>query len=216
MEKFKSYECKLTELFDFVKSNNGNANLFYAAIISVSDYWKKNNRMYIFNNNRDYSIKRYLRDEEAGKENGYYGNAIKELVDKWLASENNNKTVEDYFKYIIQVKLKTETSWKKFILLDPSILDDSSWKTIFVKEHNHVFLGKNKTKDSHCFDPCLLFLRKKLEKKGVEPIFNDSLGEPPNYLEFSSENKTYSVKWDSTSGRYEVNGDISKFLNKYS
>lgn len=213
LEKFKSYECKLTELFDFVKSNNGNANLFYAAIISVSDYWKKNNRMYIFNNNRDYSIKRYLRDEEAGKENGYYGNAIKELVDKWLASENNNKTVEDYFKYIIQVKLKTETSWKKFILLDPSILDDSSWKTIFVKEHNHVFLGKNKTKDSHCFDPCLLFLRKKLEKKGVEPIFNDSLGEPPNYLEFSSENKTYSVKWDSNSGRYEVNGDISKFLN---
>ncbi|MBQ4555917.1 MAG: DUF262 domain-containing protein [Spirochaetaceae bacterium] len=213
LEKFKSYECKLTELFDFVKSNNGNANLFYAAIISVSDYWKKNNRMYIFNNNRDYSIKRYLRDEEAGKENGYYGNAIKELVDKWLASENNNKTVEDYFKYIIQVKLKTETSWKKFILLDPSILDDSSWKTIFIKEHNHVFLGKNKTKDSHCFDPCLLFLRKKLEKKGVEPIFNDSLGEPPNYLEFSSENKTYSVKWDSNSGRYEVNGDISKFLN---
>lgn len=213
LEKFKSYECKLTELFDFVKSNNGNANLFYAAIISVSDYWKKNNRMYIFNNNRDYSIKRYLRDEEAGKENGYYGNAIKELVDKWLTSENNNKTVEDYFKYIIQVKLKTETGWKKFILLDPSILDDSSWKTIFVKEHNHVFLGKNKTKDSHCFDPCLLFLRKKLEKKGVEPIFNDSLGEPPNYLEFSSENKTYSVKWDSNSGRYEVNGDISKFLN---
>lgn len=216
LEKFKSYECKLTELFDFVKSNNGNANLFYAAIISVSDYWKKNNRMYIFNNNRDYSIKRYLRDEEAGKENGYYGNSIKELVDKWLTSENNNKTVEDYFKYIIQVKLKTETGWKKFILLDPSILDDSPWKTIFVKEHNHVFLGKNKTKDSHCFDPCLLFLRKKLEKKGVEPIFNDSLGEPPNYLEFSSENKTYSVKWDSTSGRYEVNGDISKFLNQYS
>ena len=213
LEKFKSYECKLTELIDFVKSNNGNANLFYAAIISVSDYWKKNNRMYIFTNDRDYSIKRYLRDEEAGKENGYYGNAIKELVDKWLTSENNNKTVEDYFKYIIQVKLKTETGWKKFILLDPSILDDSSWKTIFVKEHNHVFLGKNKTKDSHCFDPCLLFLRKKLEKKGVEPIFNDSLGEPPNYLEFSSENKTYSVKWDSNSGRYEVNGDISKFLN---
>ena len=213
LEKFKSYECKLTELIDFVKSNNGNANLFYAAIISVSDYWKKNNRMYIFNNNRDYSIKRYLRDEEAGKENGYYGNAIKELIDKWLTSENNNKTVEDYFKYIIQVKLKTETGWKKFILLDPSILDDSSWKTIFVKEHNHVFLGKNKRKDSHCFDPCLLFLRKKLEKKGVEPIFNDSLGEPPNYLEFSSENKTYSVKWDSNSGRYEVNGDISKFLN---
>lgn len=213
LEKFKSYECKLTELIDFVKSNNGNANLFYAAIISVSDYWKKNNRMYIFTNDRDYSIKRYLRDEEAGKENGYYGNAIKELVDKWLTSENNNKTVEDYFKYIIQVKLKTETGWKKFILLDPSILDDSSWKTIFVKEHNHVFLGKNKRKDSHCFDPCLLFLRKKLEKKGVEPIFNDSLGEPPNYLEFSSENKTYSVKWDSNSGRYEVNGDISKFLN---
>ena len=213
LEKFKSYECKLTELIDFVKSNNGNANLFYAAIISVSDYWKKNNRMYIFTNDRDYSIKRYLRDEKAAEENGYYGNAIKELVDKWLTSENNNKTVEDYFKYIIQVKLKTETGWKKFILLDPSILDDSSWKTIFVKEHNHVFLGKNKTKDSHCFDPCLLFLRKKLEKKGVEPIFNDSLGEPPNYLEFSSENKTYSVKWDSNSGRYEVNGDISKFLN---
>ena len=213
LEKFKSYECKLTELIDFVKSNNGNANLFYAAIISVSDYWKKNNRMYIFTNDRDYSIKRYLRDEKAAEENGYYGNAIKELVDKWLTSENNNKTVEDYFKYIIQVKLKTETGWKKFILLDPSILDDSSWKTIFVKEHNHVFLGKNKRKDSHCFDPCLLFLRKKLEKKGVEPIFNDSLGEPPNYLEFSSENKTYSVKWDSNSGRYEVNGDISKFLN---
>ena len=213
LEKFKSYECKLTELIDFVKSNNGNANLFYAAIISVSDYWKKNNRMYIFTNDRDYSIKRYLRDEKAAEENGYYGNAIKELVDKWLTSENNNKTVEDYFKYIIQVKLKTETGWKKFILLDPSILDDSSWKTIFVKEHNHVFLGKNKRKDSHCFDPCLLFLRKKLEKKSVEPIFNDSLGEPPNYLEFSSENKTYSVKWDSNSGRYEVNGDISKFLN---
>ncbi|MEE0998617.1 MAG: hypothetical protein UIH41_03005, partial [Treponemataceae bacterium] len=205
IEKFKSYECKLTELFNFVKNNNEKANLFYAAIITESDYWKKNNRMYIFTNDRDYSIKRYLRDEKAAEENGYYGNAIKELVDKWLTSENNNKTVDDYLNDIIQNKLENETGWKKCILEDPSILDYSSWKTIFAKEHDHVFLGKNKTKDSHCIDPCLLFLYKKLEKIGVETIFNDSLGEPSNYLEFTIENKTYSVKWDSISGLYEVN-----------
>lgn len=205
IEKFKSYECKLTELFNFVKNNNEKANLFYAAIITESDYWKKNNRMYIFTNDRDYSIKRYLRDEKAAEENGYYGNAIKELIDKWLLTENNSKNPEEYLEGIIQNKLKTETGWKKCILEDPSILDYSSWKTIFAKEHDHVFLGKNKTKDSHCIDPCLLFLYKKLEKIGVETIFNDSLSEPSNYLEFTIENKTYSVKWDSISGLYEVN-----------
>ena len=62
------------------------------------------------------------------EENGYYGNAIKELVDKWLTSENNNKTVDDYLNDIIQNKLENEIGWKKCILENPSILDYSSWK----------------------------------------------------------------------------------------
>lgn len=203
LEKFKSYQTKITELLDYLKDDTVKQNKFYAAMIGENEYWKDKNRLYIFTNDRDYSIKHYLRDKNSQTED--YALPIKELIDKWLLTENNSKNPEEYLEGIIQDKLKTESGWKKCILEDPSILDYSSWKTIFAKEHDHVFLGKNKTKDSHCIDPCLLFLYKKLEKIGVETIFNDSLGEPSNYLEFTIENKTYSVKWDSISGLYEVN-----------
>lgn len=213
LEKFKSYESKLTELLDSLKDNNENTGKFYAAIITESDYWKDKNRMYIFTADRDYSIKRYLRDEEL-KENGFYASSLKALIDNWLLPENKNKSSKEYLDSIIQTRLKTEVGWKKCILNDNSILDYSYWKTIFITEKNHVLIGKNKTQDSHCIDPCLLFIKHQLDASSIESILNDSQAEPPNSLDFSINNIEYEIKWGNESGAFEIKQGDS--LNNYS
>ena len=214
LEKFKSYETKFTELLDSLKDNNENTRKFYASIITESDYWKDKKRMYIFTADRDYSIKRYLRDEDLLKTNGFYASSLKTFIDNWLVPDNTKKTAIEYLNAIIQKRLLNETGWKKCILSDNSILDYSYWKTIFITDNNHILLGKNKTQDSHCIDPCLLFIKNQLESKNVEVTLNDSQAEPPNSLEFSIDNNEYEIKWGKGSGTFEIKENEK--VNNYS
>ena len=213
LEKFKSYKTKFTELLDSLKDNNENTGKFYAAVITESDYWKDKKRMYIFTADRDYSIKRYLRDEEL-KQNGFYASSLKALIDNWLLPQNKGKSSIEYLDSIIQTRLNTETGWKKCILNDNSILDYSSWKTIFITEKNHILIGKNKTQDSHCVDPCLLYIKNKLDAKNIESTLNDSQAEPPNSLVFSINTDKYEIKWGDELGSFVVNKNEE--FNSYS
>lgn len=213
LNKFKSYVAKFTELLDSIKDNYENNCKFYAAIITESDYWQEKNRMFIFTADRDYSIKRYLRDEEFLASNGSYALALKELIDKWLQPVYIQKSAIEYLDVIIQNRLKTEKGWKKCILKDNSVLGYSSWKTIFITDSNHILFGKNKTRESHCVDPCLLYVQNQLKNKKLESTLNDSLAEPPNSLSFSINNDEYEIKWGAAAGAFDIqeNGNTKTY-----
>ena len=191
-EQFQKYTNRLHMILD-VKGNDNNEIKYYAAMLSaVPDAWKQHHGLYLFNNDRDNSIKRCLRSR--GENDQYFGQQQKELIDKWYESYSE-LSVFDFFDKIREDTLPVAIGWRKCVIDKPyEILSFSYNKMIFTDVADHVVIAQRKTLDSHCIDPILYYLSLKypIENKND---FGDSKSAPKHYVKFTCNDKSYDIVW---------------------
>ena len=205
IEKFQKYSDRLHEILR-VKGNNDNEIKYYAAMLSaVPDAWKQHRGLYLFNNDRDNSIKRCLRSK--GENDQYYGQQQKELIDKWCESYSE-LSVFEFFEKIREDTLPVAIGWRKCVIDKPDILSFSYNKMIFEDTGGHVVIAQRKTPDSHCVDPILYYIRIKFLTDNKED-FGDSKSALQHFVKFENNGQYYMVNWD---GSYFLtdNGEIKK------
>lgn len=189
IEKFREYSKRLREILS-VKGDNNNEIKYYAAMLSaLPDAWKQHRGLYLFNNDRDNSIKRCLRD---------LGKQQKELIDKWCANYSE-LSVLDFFDKIREDSLPKVTGWRKCVIDKPNVILSFSYNKMFFEETDgHVVIAQRKTPDSHCIDPILYYIRIKFPTDNKED-FGDSKSAIQHFVKFENDGHLYMVKWD---GRY--------------
>lgn len=213
IDKFKDYSDKLVKILDNI------TNKYYAALLAVcGDEWQTNNRLYEFNKDRYYGIKRHLRDK--GDENGTYAKLIKMLIDVWVNTYPNVSEAPELYNRIIDDNLKSQLikQWKLCIMMRPDIMNES-WRKCVFDDNGHIVIAQQKTIYSHCFDPVLLYLHILCDEKKIENNFGDSKDDKPHSLDFTINFGTiktlYHVQWNSTEKKYECrmnDGDKSVLL----
>ena len=193
ISKFMYYTERLHEILS-VKGNDNNEINYYAAMLSaVPDAWKQHSGLYLFNNDRDNSIKRCLRSK--GENDKYFGQQQKELIDKWRESYSE-LSVFDFFDKIREDALPVAIGWRKCVLEKPNdILSFSYNKMIFEDEGGHVVIAQRKTPDSHCIDPILYYIRIKFPTDNKED-FGDSKSAMQHFVKFEIDGHTYMVNWN--------------------
>lgn len=202
IEEFQKYSERLRDILN-VKGNDNNEIKYYAAMLSaVPDAWKQHRGLYLFNYDRDNSIKRCLRDKDN------LGKQQKELIDIWC-EKYPELSVLDFFEKIREETLPTAEGWRKCVIDKPEILFFSYNKMIFEDTNNHVVIAQRKTPDSHCIDPILYYIRIKFSIDNKED-FGDSKSAIQHFVKFENNGHYYMVKWD---GRYLLidNGEEKTF-----
>ncbi len=201
LDSFKEYNNRLLQLLDCIKENG---LLYYTAILSFApNCWKENNRLFLYNKDRDNSFKRYLREHT--KEDLAYGAVIKSLIDVWIQSYSS-LTVSEFLNAIIKTKKENSAPWIQCIIKCPSILDEAWNKRIYF-QNGHVIIAQRKTRDSHCFDPILIYLRNLCrEKKILENKYHlyDSKSEYEHAFQLEKDNHLFLVEWYGTEGYYSI------------
>lgn len=192
ISKFKNYTERLHKILS-VKGNDNNELNYYAAMLSaVPDAWKQHRGLYLFNNDRDNSIKRCLRSK--GENDQYFGQQQKELIDIWR-EKYPGLSVLDFFDKIREDSLPTATGWRKCVIDKPyEMLSFSYNKMIFEDVADHVVIAQRKTLDSHCIDPILYYLKLKYPTTNNND-FGDSKSAPKHYVKFSYNDNEYEIKW---------------------
>ena len=204
LASFKDYSERLLQLLDCIK---GNGLLYYTAILSFApNCWEENNRLFLYNKDRDNSFKRYLREHT--KEDQAYGAVIKSLIDVWIQSYSS-LTVSEFLNAIIKTKKDNSAPWIQCIVKCPSVLEEAWNKRIYF-QNGHVIIAQRKTRDSHCFDPILIYLRNLCrEKKMLENKYHlyDSKGEYEHAFQLEKDNHLFLVGWNGTEGYYSIKID---------
>lgn len=200
ISKFKNYTVRLHEILS-VKGNSDKEILYYAAILSaVPDSWKQHRGLYLFNNDRDNSIKRCLRDKDI------LGKQQKELIDIWYGKYPGLSAL-DFFDKIREDTLPLAKGWRKCVIDKPyEMLSFSYNKMIFEDVADHVVIAQRKTLDSHCIDPILYYIRIKFPTDNKED-FGDSKSALQHFVKFENKGHYYMVNWD---GSYSLadNGEV--------
>ena len=204
LDLFQDYSKRLLELLDCIK-NNGLT--YYSAMLAFDpNCWEESNRLFLYNKDRDNSFKRYLREHT--KEGQSYGFGIKKLIDLWRHSYANITAIK-FLETLINDKKEKSISWIKCIIECPTILDEAWHKRIYT--HNcHVIMAQRKTRDSHCFDPILVYLRNICKENGIEEKkfkLYDSKGEYEHAFRLEKGDHEYLVEWYGTDGQYSVKVD---------
>lgn len=201
IEKFEDYRIKLVTLLDNITID------YYAALLAVcGNEWTTNNRLYEFNKERRFGIKRHLRDKKS--EDNVYAKLIKMLIDKWMSDYNDVTEAPEFYRRVIDDSLKNGSleQWKQCILLKPMIMD-YAWRKCIFDDNGHVIIAQQKTTDSHCYDPILLFLYILCEEQNIDSHFGDSKDDKPHSLDFTINYGTfktfYNVQWNSSEKKYE-------------
>ena len=134
---------------------------YYTAMLVFAPYcWKESNRLFQYNKDRDNSFKRYMREHT--KEGQAYGANIKALIDLWMESYNE-LSAKDFLLATIQDKQADAPVWIQCIIKNNLILDEA-WNKRIYSHNGHVIMAQRKTRDSHCFDPILVYLRNLCKK----------------------------------------------------
>lgn len=206
LKLFNSYSDNLNSWIDLDKKWS-DQELFYRAMLCINPTcWEENNRLYEFNHDRDNSIKRCLRDKPD------YGKHIKQFVDTWL-NWNRKATFKDFCNYIIETT--KSVGWVKFYKQYPRLIWES-WRKRFFIDRGHVIFAQQKTQDSHCFDPILLYLRElftelfcinKVWVPNVEMKFCDSKSDEGHAIFLTIGERFINVKWGENSGEYIIETD---------
>lgn len=204
LDLFQDYSKRLLELLDCIK-NNGLT--YYSAMLAFDpNCWKESNRLFLYNKDRDNSFKRYLREHT--KEGQSYGFGIKKLIDLWRHSYPNITAIK-FLEVLINDKKEKSIPWIKCIIEFPTILDEAWHKRIYT--HNgHVIMAQRKTRDSHCFDPILVYLRNLCKENDIEEKkfkLYDSKGEYEHAFRLEKDDHEYLVEWYGTNGQYSVKVD---------
>lgn len=204
LDSFEEYSKRLLQLLDCIKENGW---LYYTAILSFApNCWKENNRLFLYNKDRDNSFKRYLREHT--KEDQAYGAVIKSLIDLWIQSYSS-LTVSEFLNAIIKTKKDNSAPWIQCVIKCPSVLDEAWNKRVYL-QNGHVIIAQRKTRDSHCFDPILVYLRNLCrEKKIPEKKYQlyDSKGEYEHAFQLEKDNHLLLVEWYGTEGYYSIKID---------
>ena len=183
--------------------------LYYNAMLCLQpDCWKLKNRLYEFNRDRDNSIKRYLREEPE------YGESVRMFIKTWI-EWNVEATFEDFCRHII--KSTDNTGWVKYFKQRPYIIWES-WRKRFYEDKGHTIFAQQKTTDSHCFDPMLIYIKSlaadafydKVERKWMKNILvelHDSKSLGSHGFVLSIPNHLCEIHWGEGIGEYVITED---------
>lgn len=204
LESFKHYSDKLLKLLDYMKEES--LTYYTAMLVFNPNCWKESNRLFLYNKDRDNSFKRYMREHT--KEDQAYGANIKALIDLWSTSYNE-LSAKEFLLALINDKRADAPEWIKCITKSQSILDEA-WNKRIYYHNGHVIMAQRKTRDSHCFDPILVYLRNLCRKNMLdEKIFklHDSKGEYEHAFQLEDAKHNYLVEWRGTDGDYTIKID---------
>lgn len=192
LSKFNEYSTRLLQLLDLISSDG---LLYYTAVLTFNPRcWEENNRLFLYNRDRDNSFKRHMREHR--KENEAYGVVMKALIDEWI-SKYESSDASGFLRTLIKNHKDAAPEWVKCVVKIPAILDQSWQKRVF-SQNGHTVLAQRKTRDSHCFDPIFLYFdylcrEKKIDSK--EFRFFDSKGEREHAFEITRDGKRYLAEW---------------------
>ncbi len=175
-------------------------------LVFAPNCWNEGNRLFQYNKHRDNSFKRYLREHT--KEGQAYGANIKALIDLWIESYSD-KSVKDFLNSVIESKVENSDPWIQCIVKSPSILDEA-WNKRIYDQNGHVILAQRQTRDSHCFDPILVYFRNLCREKNIDSSkykLYDSKGEYEHAFKLEKDSHQYHVEWQGTEGLYTIKFD---------
>ena len=206
LDSFTEYSNRLLQLLDFI-SVPENARTYYTAmLVFAPNCWNEGNRLFQYNKHRDNSFKRYLREHT--KEGQAYGANIKALIDLWIESYSD-KTVKDFLISVIESEVENSEPWIQCIVKSPSILDEA-WNKRIYDQNGHVILAQRQTRDSHCFDPILVYFRNLCRENSIDSSkykLYDSKGEYEHAFKLEKDSHQYQVEWQGAEGLYTIKID---------
>ena len=211
LDSFKEYSTKLRLLLDCIKENS---SIYYSAmLVFAPNCWEESNRLFQYNKDRDNSFKRYMR-EHTKKEDSYGAN-IKSLINVWIESYNE-KSAKEFLQAIIEKNKDDSDVWIQCIIKDQSILDEAWYKRTY-KQKGHTIFAQRQTRESHCFDPILLYFRNlcskhKLDEKTYK--LYDSKGEYVHAFVLNKDSHEYLIEWSEGDGQYSITIDeVKRFMD---
>lgn len=176
---FDDYFKRFASYYAFSAQKGCEARAYAGLISAYPDHGFKNNKLYWFSSkDRDYGLKRYLRDEEFRKECGIYAPAIKATLDKWM-NDFSSSTIEEYLTSSIKASMNGGRNYVTCLLDKPEILNDSWGKMIFQSD-SHYVIAQRKTPSSHCYDIALEYLYYTYNESKVRSgsiVFYDSVAQ---------------------------------------
>jgi len=204
LDSFKQYSNRLLQLLDCMKDES--LTYYTAMLVFAPKCWEESNRLFQYNKDRDNSFKRYMREHT--KEGQAYGANIKDLIDLWMTSYNE-LTAKDFLEKLIEDKQIEAPTWIQCVIKNNTILDEAWNKRIYC--HNgHAIMAQRKTRDSHCFDPILVYLRNlcRLNKYDEKKFkLHDSKGEYEHAFQLEEDDHKYLIEWYGTDGHYSIKTD---------
>lgn len=203
---YEDYSNRLLQLLDFI-CNYDNARLYYTAmLVFAPDCWTEGNRLFQYNKSRDNSFKRYLREHT--KEGQAYGTNIKAMIDLWRRSYSD-MPVKEFLNAVIVSKDNDSEAWIQCVVKRPNIIDEAWNKRIFIS-NGHPILAQRLTRDSHCFDPILLYFQILCKDNNIDNSkykFYDSKGDYEHAFELQKKGRKYHIEWAGTEGLYSLKED---------
>ena len=214
-KRFSFYSEELSNLLEFIKNNN--LSKFHMALLSFKPFfWKEENKgrnvLYSFDFDRDYSLKRCLRDEASST-------LIRDFLD-----EKNNKhkdcSIDEYCNKLIESQkdiIDPKLAWIRCLIKEGNQIFNWSYypyKRIFEND-GHIIISELKTQNSRCSDIILHYLSDKYKES--KKYYNFSKDIPPNELCLNVNGDEIIIKWaDNSEGQYIISkAGLSREVNAY-
>jgi hypothetical protein len=196
IEKFKLYSENLNLLFPLTNPNN-----FRAALLCLGNYgtWKSETDYFLCEDNfhRDRSFKSFLRSR-----NSKYGEVIKNLIDKWNIEYQHCNDFDELFEALRNKEVQQISDWRKYVILNPTILEFAINSKLWVDENKHVFLRQKLQYDTQHREIFLAYLYSLINKNNHQLKIHDRypVDDKQNTLEISTNQVQISL---AENGSYE-------------
>lgn len=210
---FKKYSDCLTKWINLDKQWK-KQELYYNAMLCLQpECWKSKNRLYEFNKDRDNSMKRYLREDPD------YGKSIQVFIKTWI-DWNEDASFEEFCQHVINTT--SNNGWVKYFKQRSNIIWEAWRKRIF-EENGHIIFAQQKTTDSHCYDPMLIYIKSLAEdvfcleekgiwKEGVTVDLYDSKSLGSHKLVITIPNNVCEIRWGDKNGEYILTNNTDSYI----